>query len=183
MISVEEAKKRAKEAAELAGCGPEETAALVAQAARWAGLDAMGLDAEIKASHLAAQNEPRTPILGARQLLATYMRETAVMEGIEDPEAAAAYERRNLRGFALDGAVGYGSGPSGAMFQPQNLKIAHVPEPTDAERAAATSAETKAAQIAELRKHPAMYDERHPEHDAVVQQLKEATRTAYGIEE
>ncbi len=163
-MTAEQAQARAREVATLTRLGPEEAATLMGRAARWAGLGADALDAEIAAHHAASQRAPRTPLLGATALLATAMREEAVVAGL-DPAAREGYEAK-LHGF---GPV---AGTSGGLsaWAPEPPPRAAV-EPDAEQKRAADAGAARAAAVAELRKNPALLDVKHKDHAAVVQQL------------
>ncbi len=152
-MTAQEAQERAKEVAARLGLGPEETGTLVSGAAKLAALDVGGLDQASIEHHARAQRMPRTPLVAARQLLITLLREEEVVAGL--PEAAREDYTSRLRGI---GYVGSDFGPSTAEPDPAKA----------AERAAVAH---KAAQIAELRKNPALLDPKHKDHAATVAQL------------
>lgn len=147
--------------AESSGLGPEETGALVSLAARWAALDASALGQEARTALADAQWAPQMPLLGARQLLVPLMREEAVIESLPDDQARDDYIAKNLHGYEQP--------DSGRTIE---QVIAEYERGKAAAGAAAQPSGT-AAKIAELYKHPAMMDAKHPEHDAAVQQLLE----------
>ncbi len=157
----DDARKRAREVASHARLGPEETATLLGLASRWTDLDIDALDHARRESLAAAEGAPDTPLRGAKQLLLTILREETIVAALDSDDAREAYVT-GMHGYARPEPT------------PEEMAAVEAERKKELEKAAAAEAQRTArlAPLEALRKHPAMYDERHPEHDAVVQQLK-----------
>ncbi len=106
------------------------------------------------------------------RLLWVGLPEEAIVAGLDSDEAREAYVAR-MHGYARPEPT------------PEEMAAVQAERQKEQEKAAAVEAQRAArwGELDDLRKHPAFCDDRHPEHDAIIQKVKEATRVAYQIED